>query len=638
MNNLYYTPYSEFTRVRDLSGPATARAALFATLCRINTLYMVKNAGSGHIGSSFSAIDIMSWLFLNILRVDESNGAAKPIDVFFSSKGHDGPAFYSVMIGMGLLDFNLIHHLRKLGGLPGHPDIATPFVQTNTGSLGMGISKAKGMVLANRLQGRDEMIYVLTGDGELQEGQIWESLQSVANLELGEITVIVDHNKIQSDTYVSNVSDLGNLEAKFSGFGWRVSRCNGNSYEDLSNELTPGKSRETTPHVIIADTVKGRGITAMEHTSMAPGEVFYRFHSGAPDDNAYADGVAELIETANRQLKDLGSGPLRLESTISEARPSTDKSQHLVRAYSKALIKNAEANSNIVALDADLILDTGLVPFRDKFPDRFFECGIAEQDMVSQAGGMALKGLLPIVHSFACFLSARPNEQIYNNATEAKKIIYVGSLAGILPGGTGHSHQCVRDISALGAIPGLVMIEPSCELEVDMAVDFCAAGTLDSYYLRLVSIPCKVPYKLNVDYRLEFGRGASITEGADIILFGYGPILLSQAYEASELLAQRGIGLKVINLPWLNRVDSNWLRDTVTGYKRVFTLDNHYVSGGQGDMILSQIASLGLKHPPICQKLGIRFIPECGTNDEVLRAHKLDSESLSEEIARAMEE
>ena len=114
-----------------------------------------------------------------------------------------------------------------------------------------------------------------------------------------------------------------------------------------------------------------------------------------------------------------------------------------------------------------MVLDTGLIPFAEKFPDRFIECGIAEQDMVSQAGGMALKGLLPIVHSFACFLTARPSEQIYNNSTEHTKIIYVGTLAGVLPGGPGHSHQGVRDISTMSAIPGMIVFEPSCEDEVE---------------------------------------------------------------------------------------------------------------------------------------------------------------------------
>ena len=175
---LHYVPASEFERLLKASASATARAAAFATLARINTLYMIAGAWSGHIGTSFSSLEIMSWLFLNEIRdLDKGDDEC---DIFFSSKGHDAPALYNVLIGLGLLDEDLLHQLRRLKGLPGHPHIETPYVQANTGSLGMGVSKAKGMALANRLEGKERRIFVLTGDGELQEGQFWESLGTAA--------------------------------------------------------------------------------------------------------------------------------------------------------------------------------------------------------------------------------------------------------------------------------------------------------------------------------------------------------------------------------------------------------------------------------------------------------------------------
>src|SRR3954469_3966192 len=228
---LRYVPASEFRRVVDAKGSAVARTQAFAALARINTLYMIEGAWSGHIGTSFSSLDVMSWLFLNELRDLDKGPAA--CDIFFSSKGHDAPALYSVLLGLGLLPAEKVHQLRRLHGLPGHPHVETPYVQANTGSLGMGVSKAKGMALANRLAGTPRRIFVLTGDGELQEGQFWESLGSAANLGLGEIVVIIDHNKIQSDTWVQQVSHLGDLEAKLRAFGWHVSRCDGNDVAAL---------------------------------------------------------------------------------------------------------------------------------------------------------------------------------------------------------------------------------------------------------------------------------------------------------------------------------------------------------------------------------------------------------------------
>lgn len=637
MTDLQYVPASELARIRQLAIPAEDRAAIFATACRINTLYMIARAGSGHIGSSFSSLDIVSWLFLEVLRRPDAQADPRaPRDVYFSSKGHDVPGLYAVLIGLGLLDFDLLHRLRRLGGLPGHPDVGTPHIETNTGSLGMGISKARGMVLANRLQGRAGQVYVMTGDGELQEGQFWESLQPTANQRCGEITVIIDHNKVQSDTFVSRVSDLGDLERKLASFGWAVARCDGNDIRAFSRTLRELQGITERPKIIIADTIKGRGVSFMEHTAMRPEDRLYRFHSGAPDAATYARASEELITTANSLLAEFGAAALRLERLPFPERAAPAGAQRLVSAYARALVEQAERNPRIVALDADLALDTGLLPFEERFPERFIECGIAEQDMVSQAGGLALRGLLPAVHSFACFLSTRPNEQIYNNATERTKIVYVGSLAGLVPGGPGHSHQSVRDIAALGAVPGLVLLEPCTEAEVALAVDYCFNRTQESCYLRLVSIPCEVPFQLPADYRLEEGRGVALTEGEDALLIGYGPVMLSQAYRAAELLAARGIRLKVVNLPWLNRVDPEWLRATVSGFRHLFTLDNHYVKGGQGEFLLSQLAQLGLEPAPRCVQLGVREIPACGTNDEVLRAHGLDAEGIAAAIWKAL--
>src|SRR5512134_573727 len=250
---LQYVPVAEFQRLLKADVDAVQRARAFAALARINTLYMIAGAWSGHIGTSFSSLEIMSWLFLNELRdLDRGPDAC---DVFFSSKGHDAPALYNVLIGLGLLPAEKLHQLRRLHGLPGHPHVETPFIQANTGSLGMGISKAKGMALANRLKGSARRLYVLTGDGELQEGQLWESLGSAANNGLGEIVAIVDHNKIQSDTWVSKVSNLGDIEAKFRAFGWHVSRCDGHDTAALEQTFRALDRITDRPKAIIADTV-----------------------------------------------------------------------------------------------------------------------------------------------------------------------------------------------------------------------------------------------------------------------------------------------------------------------------------------------------------------------------------------------
>ena len=633
--SLYYVPYAEFERVRSLPVNQVQKVALFAGLCRINTLYMIARAGSGHIGSSFSSIDIMSWLHLSELRAAAPEDTNAPNDVFFSSKGHDAPGLYNTWIGLGRLDFDLIHRLRRMNGLPGHPDVSTPNVVTNTGSLGMGVSKAKGIVFSKRLQGKLGNVFVLTGDGELQEGQLWESLISAANHKLHELIVIVDHNKLQSDTLVSKVSDMGDLEAKFAAFGWHVSRCNGHDLEEFSQTLTAIKMVTDKPKVIIADTIKGKGVSFMEHTSIDSDVELYKFHSGAPTDELYIRAAQELIETANANLAATQASALKLKVVTRPAPVKPENPQRLIQVYSNVLLEQARRNSKIVALDADLIFDTGLIPFKSEFPDRFFECGIAEQDMVSVAGGMALSGLLPVVHSFSCFLSSRPNEQIYNNATERTKVVYVGSLAGVIPAGPGHSHQAVRDISALAAIPGLVMIEPCCGQEVDALLDWALNVNDTSSYFRLVSVPAPLSFTMQ-KYDPILGQGIAIIDGGDVALISHGPTMLSIAFEAAQSLGvNEGIGVKLINLPWLNYIDPEWLLSELIGIEHVFSLEDHYRVGAQGDRIARVLAGASVRNH-VLHSISIDSIPSCGSNLEVLADLQLDRAFVCDKIKRVL--
>jgi transketolase len=632
---LRYAPVSEFERLLAADVAAVDRVRAFAALARINTLYMIAGAWSGHIGTSFSSLEIMSWLFLNELRDLDKGPAA--CDVFFSSKGHDAPALYNVLIGLGLLPAEKLHQLRRLDGLPGHPHVETPFVQANTGSLGMGISKAKGMALANRASGIERRIFVLTGDGELQEGQVWESLGSAANRGLREIVAIVDHNKIQSDTWVDDVSRLGDVESKFRAFGWHVARCDGHDVAALARTFQDLAAVTDRPKVLIADTVKGRGVSFMEGPAMKPNEL-YGYHSGAPGEQQYLAGLNELLAHANEVFGQLGLGEARTETRLRNPRREPRQTDSLIAAYERALVAQAERHDRLLVLDADLIKDCGLVSFARRFPDRFIECGIAEQDMVSMAAGMARRGVLPVVHSFACFLAARPNEQIYNQCSEASKVIYVGSLAGLIPGGPGHSHQSVRDISALAAVPHLVMAEPCCEAEVEALVDTLIDTVEESSYLRLVSVKWPMPFACPPGQRLPVGRGWVVRDsGDDVVIFGYGPWLLANAFEAAALVEQEtGAGVRLVNLPWLNRIDPEWLRAVLGRCRSIVTLDNHYVHGGQGEMVAAAVAELGLEPGVRVMRVGVTKLPECGTNDEVLAHHRLDVAGLVEAVRQAV--
>lgn len=627
MSVLRYIPLQSIRAVRESQASETAKTELLAGIFRLNTLYMIAKARSGHIGTCFSCLDLVSLLWLQEMQAPNSPEG----DIFFSSKGHDAPALYSVMLGLEQLPFEKIHTLRSIEGLPGHPDVGTPGIATNTGSLGMGVSKARGMAQAKRLQGRKGRVFVITGDGELQEGQFWESLLPAANGKFSEINVFVDHNKLQSDTYVQNVSDLGDLEARLRSHGWEVARCDGHDLQALRQVLDKFSTITDRPKICIADTVKGKGVSFMSQVAETEYGPMYKYHSGAPTAEEYDRALKELQSFIENKARALGlEQPAYAETTLPET-PAATAIQKLIPAYGQELLELGGLREDLAVLDGDLALDCGLLPFAKAYPKRFYECGIAEQDMVSFAGGLALQGVLPVVHSFACFLTPRPNEHIYNNATEHTKIIYAGSLAGLLPGKPGHSHQSMRDIGLLGSVPGLTMIQPADESETRLALRWAVQENPGSTYIRLVTIPCEIPFALPEDHALQRGKGSVLRQGEDALLFAYGPVMLAQAWKCAELLGEQGVALKVVNMPWLNTVDIEWLRQTLGSTRRVVFVDDHFVHGGQGQFLAAQLASIDLDGlRSLC--LGVADIPRCGDNEDVLKAHGLDACSMAAAI------
>lgn len=624
---LYYVGRDEFERVARCNASSTERVALYADMARLNTLYMIATAGSGHIGSSFSCMDIVAWMYNE--RLGEN-------DLYFSSKGHDAPGLYAILMARGVLDFDNINKLRRIDGLPGHPDVHVDGMVTNTGSLGMGISKAKGMAFARRLQGKNGRIYVMTGDGELQEGQIWESLISAANHGLHEITCIVDHNKIQSDYSVERTSSLGDLEAKFAAFGWHVESIDGHDIPAIEAALAAAEAEVLKPSVIIAHTVKGKGVSFMEGVSIDSDVERFKFHSGAPQSEDYTRAAQQLIGKINRHTETVGLDPVVFDQVERCSAAADPEAVRLFPSYTKALLERAAQNDRVVALDADLVLDMGLEPFRDAYPDRFLECGIAEMDMVSQAGGMALEGLLPIVHSFSCFLSTRPNEQIYNNATEGTKIIYVGGLSGVLPAGPGHSHQSLREVSALGSVPGLVVVEPAHPDEVGPLLDWATNTHGGSAFFRLVSIPYVTGYQPDTDWTPVEGQGRIAREGSDLMIVAAGLVGVAQALSAAEELAADGVSATVVAMPFLNVADGDWFKSVLGDAQALITIDNHYLRYGLGDAVISALAEAEALSGVAVKRLGLVDTPPSGTNDEVLAAVGLSATAIAQACKTAM--
>lgn len=635
MITLALIPFEEFQRVRTAPIEKYDRLALIADMCRANTLASVKRAGSGHLGSSFSAMDIVVWLYyeeMNTVRV----GLDDPDrDIYFSSKGHDVPGQYAALYSLGLLPKDQLINLRRLAGTCGHPDVSTPGIEANSGSLGMGISKAKGMAFAKRLRGDEGHIFVMTGDGELQEGQIFEALQTAAHQRIANISVIIDHNKVQSDKPVREICDLGDLEAKLLAFGWHVARCDGHDFRQLEKAFAEFKAIADRPKILIADTIKGRGVSFMEHpAALKAGSGLYRWHSGAPDDCSFTDAYQEIMTRIQKRMARLGLSPLVLEEVAREEKGArTVSSEYVTEAFGEALLDIAAEREDLVVLDADLAADCRIRAFERTYPERFVENGIAEQDMVSMAGGLALQGLLPVVNTFGAFLAARANEQIYNNACEQTKIIYVCHYAGLIPAGPGQSHQSVRDISLFGALPNVVIIQPCNAAETRMAVQYCVTAAKESCVLRLIIGPSPRAIELPASYTFTPGCGSTLVDGSDAVLFAYGPVMLHEALVAADILRKSKTHLKVVNMPWINRVDANWLQESIGMRRAIYVLEDHAQVGGLGDTLLNVLTASGLISARHFQKFAVEGYPAWGTPPEVLRHHGLDGQSLAAKIA-----
>ena len=633
-------PKNEFERIRAANINKHTKLQILADMCRANAIATVKRAGSGHLGSSFSSLDIVTALYFAEMNITKVGISHPDRDIYFSSKGHDAPGHYAVLYAMGLVSEEQFINLRRHGGTHGHPDVSIAGIEANSGSLGMGISKAKGMAWAKNASKAGGRVMVMTGDGELQEGQIWESLQTTRHQKINNLIVIIDHNKFQSDKALEHIVDLGDLKAKFEIFGWHVERCDGHNFAALEDVFDRFKQITDKPKVLIADTVKGKGISFMEGPTELPDEGFlYKWHAGAPDDESFEAGYRELTEKINKRLQRAG-----LEALTSEVIETRDKNrvklkdtaEKVVNAYGEALVELGSQREDLIVMDADLSADCGLRLFENAFPQRFIESGIAEQDMVSTAGGLALQGLLPVVNSFGVFLASRANEQIYNNATEKTKIIYVCHYAGLIPAGPGKSHQSVRDISLFGALPNLISIEPANALETKAALKWCVNEASQSCMMRLAISPSPRTIPLPDDYQFSFGKGTVVMDGHDAVLFAYGPVMLNEAMTAAETLKEPNFSLKVIDLPWLNRIDEEWFKHSIAEYDTVFVLDNHSQYGGLGDQILNAAQKFSATRGKKFVKFGLDEYPACGTPPEVLAYHGLDGESIAAKILQTV--
>lgn len=257
---------------------------------RTTILTMIHEAGSGHPGGSLSAADYVTLLYYDEMNIDPEEPMKEDRDRFILSKGHSCPVLYSILARKGYFDYDHIHTLRKFGTiLQGHPDMnKVPGVDMTTGSLGQGLSVGVGMAIGLKRAGMDSRVFVALGDGEINEGQVWEAAETAAKYELDNLIAIVDYNGIQNDSFTSEIMPMGDIPAKWASFGWEVVTCNGHDMKDLLMTFDHIKEfrRMKRPVCIVANTVKGKGVSFMEHVPM--------WHGVAPNKEEFGKALAEV--------------------------------------------------------------------------------------------------------------------------------------------------------------------------------------------------------------------------------------------------------------------------------------------------------------------------------------------------------
>ncbi len=326
-----YIPLSSIKKVkRSYKISYLNKLELISKILRLNILYSIQLAGSGHLGSSLSALDIFLCCS-EYLKNKKGN--------LFSSKGHDVPALYNIMSINNKLDFKKLHTLRKLDGLPGHPDVKTKNILFNTGSLGMGISKINGLCFANIYLKKKEKNIVVLGDGELQEGQNWEALMFLQNNKKISPLLFVDSNKIQSDTWVSKVKDYSELRNKIKSFNLNFREINGHNKFQIFKSIDQHFKKNNGATVVLANTIKGKGISFTESKKFKKKMKFYPFHSGSLQENLYKNATDEILKEINNfcKLKKIKSPEVKKYKL--DQKKLNYKSLNLINVYSEELSK-----------------------------------------------------------------------------------------------------------------------------------------------------------------------------------------------------------------------------------------------------------------------------------------------------------
>ena len=596
-----------------------------AKMLRIHSMRATTAAGSGHPTSCLSAADIVSALFFHAMRYDAKNFDAPTGDRFVLSKGHAAPVLYAALAEAGVIPVARLMTLREFSSeLEGHPTPLVPGVDAATGSLGQGICVAAGLALAaKRLEKISTRIYVMLGDGEMAEGSVWEAGAFAAHYGLDNLTAIVDANALGQSERTMYSRDPDEHRRRFEAQGWNTEIIDGHDMGAIVAALDRARGVSGRPQAIIARTQKGHGISFLADKD--------GWHGKPLSKDELTRAIAELGGAADPPPVDMRSyarDPLIHEPDF-PAMPAPDYAlgyQIATReAYGKALAKLAGVNPRVVALDADVKNSTFTEYLEKTHPDRFFQTYIAEQNMVSVGVGLAARGFIPFLGTFACFLS-RAFDQVRMAAISRRAIKVCGSHVGVSIGEDGPSQMGLEDLAMFRAIPGSTVFYPSDGVSAEKLTE-AAARIPGIVYLRTSRPKTPVIYPAGESFPVPGFKVVRSSANDRAVIFAAG-VTLHEALAAHAELAARGVAVRVIDLYCVKPLDAAALAAEVraTG-GRIVTVEDHFAEGGLGEAVVAALASAGERMEAV-RRLAVAGVPHSGKPAELLDAFGISARHI----------
>jgi len=622
-------------------------------------LISIHCAGSGHTGGSLSCADIVATLYLRTMRHKPSDPNWDARDRLFFSAGHKAPAWYVPLGYTGYFDVKQTALLRKYGSpFKGHPDRQKlPGIEASCGSLGQGLSIAVGDALAARLDKKECRVYCIMGDGEQQEGQIWEAAMEAGHYKLDNLVGIVDKNLLQIDGNVSDVMGIDPIGEKYRAFGWHVVECDGHSIPALIAAFDEAARTKGKPTVIIANTVKGKGVSFIENQA--------GWHGRAPKKDELDKALSELgVSLPKDEMIALAEAhQKKVSADIEAALPKFSKSywwnaqdtmkvgmKSTKEGFGEELEQND--NPNVVALGADISGSISINMFHKNKPERksrFFSMGIAEQSGTCVAAGMAKEGKIPFFGTYGVFAAGRALDQVRTTVCYGNwNVKIVGAHGGVSVGPDGATHQALEEIFQIAGLPNMSLLIPCDAAETKKATAAMIGQINGPCYIRFAREATPIVTSASTPYK--FGTATIITYNGeqpkfadafthqlstdapsakeDIAIISCGPEVAEAMRAAWILKEEFGITSRVVNLSTLKPLDKRAMLSAASETGCVLTCEEHQ-KGGLGNLVASAILT-ECQFPLVFGMIGVedRF-GDTGAPWELIKAFGLAAEHIA---------